>query len=247
MCRFCLLKHFPERESKTDGSYEIKIYIHNFYVEFNGIISFQKEGYHSKGIRWWNPSLPHGLKQSTFTIQLPIEIVPENEKDTSQCGEGTANGLSIVAKEVIQWDKENCNFNIKRYPCPGAKRGSAKQAFAPVLEKKMTLYNIFFETDKSRLLPNSFDELNKLADYLSKNKSTIIEISGHTDNTGAEEKNKKLSEARAKAVADYLVLKGIEKARISSKGYGSTMPIAKNDTEAGREQNRRVEFIIKNK
>ncbi len=90
-------------------------------------------------------------------------------------------------------------------------------------------------------------ELDKLIDYLNKNKNTTIEIFGHTDNTGAEEKNKILSAARAKAVADYLISKGIEKSRTSYKGYGSTMPIAKNDTEEGRQKNRRVEFVIKMK
>lgn len=115
------------------------------------------------------------------------------------------------------------------------------------INKIVTLQNIFFDTDKSELLPNSFEELDKLVQYLKDNSETIIEISGHTDNIGNEEHNKKLSEARAKAVADYLASNGIDKTRITYNGYGSSKPIATNDTDADRQENRRVEFIINKK
>jgi outer membrane protein OmpA-like peptidoglycan-associated protein len=72
----------------------------------------------------------------------------------------------------------------------------------------------------------------------------LITIIGNTDNTGNEEKNRILSEARAKAVAEYLTSKNIDKSRIKYTGYGSSKPIASNDTEEGKQQNRRVEFII---
>jgi outer membrane protein OmpA-like peptidoglycan-associated protein len=71
-----------------------------------------------------------------------------------------------------------------------------------------------------------------------------IEISGHTDNRGSAELNQKLSENRAKAVVDYLVAKGINPSRLEYKGYGKDQPIATNDTDAGRQENRRTEFKI---
>jgi outer membrane protein OmpA-like peptidoglycan-associated protein len=71
-----------------------------------------------------------------------------------------------------------------------------------------------------------------------------IEISGHTDKTGSEPVNFKLSEARAKTVVDYLVQKGVDQARMEFKGYGSLQPIADNATAQGRAKNRRVEFKI---
>jgi OOP family OmpA-OmpF porin len=105
------------------------------------------------------------------------------------------------------------------------------------------LDNILFETGKSHLLPGSFIELNRLADLLGDNPTMEIRINGHTDNKGNAEKNMALSEARAKAVYDYLVSKGI-KNRMEFKGYGSTKPLTTNDTEEGRRQNRRVEFEV---
>jgi len=113
--------------------------------------------------------------------------------------------------------------------------------------KNVVLDNVVFETDKSAILPSSFDELNQLVAYLQKNATTKIIISGYTDNTGTPEKNLLLSTSRAKAVADYLISKGIDKLRVSYKGYGSANPIASNDTEEGKAKNRRVEFKIGNK
>jgi outer membrane protein OmpA-like peptidoglycan-associated protein len=115
---------------------------------------------------------------------------------------------------------------------------------APTIGESVILRNLVFETNKTEILPSSYEELNKVADYLIKHNKNKIELSGYTDNTGKEEDNQKLSEARAKAVADYLINKGILKERISYKGYGSTKPIATNNTEEGKQENRRVEFMI---
>lgn len=116
--------------------------------------------------------------------------------------------------------------------------------FLPKLGETTTLKNIFFKTNKSELLSESFIELDKLVHYLSDMKKTSIIISGHTDSIGNAEQNKKLSEERAKAVANYLTSKGIDEVRIKFIGYGSTKPITTNDTEEDRQLNRRVEFII---
>lgn len=104
--------------------------------------------------------------------------------------------------------------------------------------------NIFFDTDKHDLKPESFIELKKLVELLKKNPGMRIEISGHTDNQGGKTHNQVLSENRAKAVYDFLVANGIPAARLSYKGYGDTKPIAGNDTEEGRAQNRRTEFKV---
>jgi outer membrane protein OmpA-like peptidoglycan-associated protein len=128
------------------------------------------------------------------------------------------------------WSKDVYNLNIDLIK---AKIG-----------KKVVLNNILFETGKSILTAGSYTELERLFNILKENAEIKIEISGHTDITGSEPLNLKLSEARAKAVVEYLVQKGIERTRIESKGYGSLQPIADNKTAAGRAKNRRVEFKI---
>jgi outer membrane protein OmpA-like peptidoglycan-associated protein len=108
----------------------------------------------------------------------------------------------------------------------------------------IVLKNIFFDFDKSTLRTVSFPELARLISLLEKVPSMKIEISGHTDSRGSEEYNQKLSESRAKTVVTYLIGKGISKSRLTYKGYGESKPIAKNDTDAGRQENRRTEFKI---
>jgi outer membrane protein OmpA-like peptidoglycan-associated protein len=109
---------------------------------------------------------------------------------------------------------------------------------------KVILNNIFFDTNKFDLKPESIAELQKLVDFLNVNPSLKIEISGHTDNVGNDQLNQTLSENRAKAVYQYLVDNKINPARLQYKGYGKTQPIATNDTDEGRGKNRRTEFKI---
>lgn len=109
---------------------------------------------------------------------------------------------------------------------------------------KVILTNIFFDTNKFDLKPESVAELQKLLDFLNLNPTIKIEVSGHTDNVGNDQLNQTLSENRAKAVYQYLVQNGIDASRLQYKGYGKTQPIATNDTEEGRSQNRRTEFKI---
>lgn len=106
------------------------------------------------------------------------------------------------------------------------------------------LNNIFFDVNKADLRPESFPELDRLVGLMGQNAKMQIQISGHTDNVGSDEANLKLSNDRAKAVMDYILKAGIEPTRISFKGYGEQMPLSSNDTEEGKQLNRRVEFTI---
>ncbi len=106
------------------------------------------------------------------------------------------------------------------------------------------LDNIYFDFDKATLRPESYEELDKLKDLLNKYPNMNIEISGHTDSKGSDEYNLQLSQGRADAVKAYLVENGIPDGRIISKGYGETQPEADNDTEEGRQINRRVQFTV---
>ncbi len=109
---------------------------------------------------------------------------------------------------------------------------------------KIILKNIFFDFDKATLRDESIPELKRVARVLEENSNIRIELSGHTDSRGSDSYNKRLSEKRAEAVVDYLVDHGIDKNRLESKGYGEEQPIATNETEEGRQKNRRTEFKI---
>lgn len=107
-----------------------------------------------------------------------------------------------------------------------------------------TFKNVLFDFDKAELLEVSIEELNQLYNYLDENSNLEIEIYGHTDSVGLNTRNKELSEQRAKAVADYLISKGLYASRIRFFGFGSTQPISDNETEEGRQKNRRVAFKL---
>lgn len=107
-----------------------------------------------------------------------------------------------------------------------------------------TLNNIFFDFDKSLLKSESGPELDRMVDLLNDKSTMQIEISGHTDNMGSDSYNMALSERRAKTVVAYLVRRGIPKKRLKVQFFGETRPVDTNDTEEGREKNRRVEFKI---
>lgn len=107
-----------------------------------------------------------------------------------------------------------------------------------------TINNLFFDLGKATLKPESEPELKRILQVMKENTALVIEISGHTDNTGSDEINNKLSLERANAVRENLLKGGIDQARIKTKGYGKSKPKADNATEEGRQINRRVEIEI---
>ena len=106
------------------------------------------------------------------------------------------------------------------------------------------LKNVFFETAKFDLKPESKVELDKLVHFLTVNKTLKIELDGHTDNVGDKKSNQLLSQNRAKAVYDYLIAHTIDSKRLSYKGFGDTRPKVKNDSDENRAINRRTEFKV---
>lgn len=104
--------------------------------------------------------------------------------------------------------------------------------------------NVFFGSGSARLDAKSAPLLDELAGVIGRCPGLVIEVGGHTDNVGSDAANQRLSEARAKSVAAYLVEKGIETGRIQPKGYGESQPVADNESAEGRGRNRRIEFAI---
>ncbi|MBT8122510.1 MAG: OmpA family protein [Gammaproteobacteria bacterium] len=104
--------------------------------------------------------------------------------------------------------------------------------------------NVTFATDSSNISPNFYDVLSSVALVLNEYEKTYVDITGHTDSTGAESYNMQLSVARANSVASYFKSQNVLAQRIYTQGMGETQPIASNDTPEGRAQNRRVEIVL---
>ncbi|MCC7244517.1 MAG: PD40 domain-containing protein [Saprospiraceae bacterium] len=132
-------------------------------------------------------------------------------------------------------------LNINLQPIGG---DSSTTTPAQAEGKPIVLRNIFFEVGAATLLSASNQELEQLIGLMRDNPRVRVQINGHTDNQGNDADNQKLSEARAKAVYDALIAKGIPAERLRYKGHGETRPVADNDTEEGRQLNRRTEFEV---
>ncbi len=110
--------------------------------------------------------------------------------------------------------------------------------------QSVDIENIYFETGKATLKPESFRSLNALIEFLNEYPNVRVEIGGHTDNVGSAEINQRISQERALSVAEYVIKQGVPAHRVVSKGYGFDKPKASNRTAEGRAQNRRVDFTI---
>lgn len=109
-----------------------------------------------------------------------------------------------------------------------------------------TAQAIYFKTGSAELDEASAPILNSVADIAGRCPEAKIEVTGHTDSVGSRDKNRQLSESRARSVVDYLTERGVARARIAARGFGDTRPVASNDTEANRAKNRRIEFRVVN-
>ena len=112
--------------------------------------------------------------------------------------------------------------------------------------KLFSLKSVFFDSAKWDLRPESTEELTRLYEYLEENPDLSIQINAHTDNVGSNKANQKLSQQRSQSVVEFLIEMGIDSSRLEAKGFGEEYPIAPNDSDEGRQENRRVEFMTKN-
>ncbi|HXG17764.1 MAG TPA: OmpA family protein [Methylomirabilota bacterium] len=108
----------------------------------------------------------------------------------------------------------------------------------------MTLESTFFDYNSSALKPGAMNKLSPLITFLREHPERNVTIEGYTDSLGSESYNLDLSQRRAETVRDFLIKNGVSPAQVTARGYGENFPVASNNTEAGRQQNRRVEIIV---
>lgn len=170
-------------------------------------------------------------------------INDENDKCPTVAGVARYEGCPIP-------DGDGDGINDEEDKCP-AVPGVASNGGCPEIKEEVkqkveyAAKNIFFNTGSAQLLKKSFKPLDEVVKILNENPTLLLDIEGHTDNTGKPEKNQALSEARANAVKAYLTSKGIDAGRLTAAGYGSDRPVADNKTTAGRAKNRRSELKLR--
>ena len=152
--------------------------------------------------------------------------------------------IPVNATYSLKYKNFTTDVDYTKMTVPADKEASYEVQIKIDPPKNIVLDNVYFETGKSTLKPNSYKALNDLVEVLQLKNKLIIEIQGHTDNVGKEDDNQKLSYERASQVKKYLLSKGISENRIVAKGYGSSIPIADNETETGKSKNRRTSLKI---
>ena len=135
--------------------------------------------------------------------------------------------------QALRAQSESVAENVRKRP---------REVVAP---GTFTLTDVLFEPGKATLRPGASNRLNELATYLRNNPEVNATVEGFTDSTGSRQTNERLSKARAEAVRQFLISAGIPSNRVVARGLGESYPIASNTTAAGRQQNRRVEVVLK--
>jgi outer membrane protein OmpA-like peptidoglycan-associated protein/tetratricopeptide (TPR) repeat protein len=187
-------------------------------------------------------------------ISATIEIIDNTKNEViASFKSNSVTGKYLVSMPAgknygISVHKEDYLFHSENFDLP--KSAEYQEVTKDIKLKNIAvgnsivLKNIFFDFNKSTLRQESENEIQQLVKLLSSVPTMKIEISGHTDNRGSDEYNKNLSNQRAKAVYNRLIEKGIDASRLTFIGYGEEKPIATNDTEEGRQLNRRTEFKV---
>ena len=189
-------------------------------------------------------------KKTESPINAKVDVVLKSRKTSSKVE--APNGKYEKEISVLGWYILNASAEGYLNGSDSVKVNSEedtpviKDIYLQKIEVGLTvrLKNIYFDYNKTTLKKESFIELNKVVDFLKQNAHVEIEIAGHTDSDGTDESNNTLSQGRSQAVVDYIISQGIDRSRLTAHGYGESKPIDTNDTEAGRANNRRVEFTV---
>ena len=183
-----------------------------------------------------------------LSLGVSIEIGSGVERERVIVSTAEAHAVTPETYSCPDRDRDGIPDNVDRCPdvagpmdnwgCPAYKKLVVQRDKLELKEK------LYFAYDQAVLQEISFPVLDEVAQALKDNKGFRVQVEGHASSEGGDDHNQTLSEQRAEAVLDYLVTHGIDKGRLASKGFGSSVPIDTNETVAGRENNRRVEFVV---
>ncbi|MCX7543995.1 OmpA family protein [Marinicella gelatinilytica] len=184
----------------------------------------------------------------------PVEPAPQLDSDGDGVSDqmdrcpNTPAGVEVdeYGCPITDGDDDNDGVPNSRDKCPDTRAGAVVDKDGCEVQVVIELQGVHFDFDKATLRPESIKILDAAVKTMGEHGTILVEVAGHTDSVGAESYNQDLSERRAKVVYDYLVDKGVEADRMTWKGYGENSPIATNETDEGRQRNRRTELQIQN-
>jgi outer membrane protein OmpA-like peptidoglycan-associated protein len=180
-----------------------------------------------------------------------LKAARADAEQARMAAEARARDAEAKAREAEQ-ARAQAEAEAKARAAEQAKTAALAKELAELKAKEtdrglvLTVGDVLFATGKAEVAAGGLRAIDKLADFLTQNPKRNVLIEGHTDNTGPEEFNLKLSQQRAEAVKSALVAKGVGAERVTTKGYGPKYPAVANDSASGRQQNRRVEVVVLN-
>ncbi len=174
------------------------------------------------------------------------------QKEKAQSDMAASQAASAAAVNAAQADASQSRLTAQQAEIDkAAMRARLSEQLNSILQTRDTarglivsMSDVLFDTGQYSLKPGAREKLAKVAGILLAYPGLNIEVGGYTDNVGGDEMNQKLSENRATSVRDYLVQEGVTTNSVSARGFGNTLPVASNDSSAGRQQNRRVELLV---
>jgi outer membrane protein OmpA-like peptidoglycan-associated protein len=190
-----------------------------------------------------------GREQAAQVAEKKAEIAKEEvelTKEAEACFSELAEKQAALAEKKATVAKEEARVTKRAVEQAAAIEQKLAELNAKETERglELTLRDVLFETDRADLKPQALEDLYPMVTFLREDPDRHILIEGHTDSMGSESYNRDLSQQRAAAVQHFLVRNGISPERITAHGYGKADPVASNNTEAGRQQNRRVEVVV---
>jgi outer membrane protein OmpA-like peptidoglycan-associated protein len=251
-----------ELEIRPDANNIRKAWIFNFVVEGPVLAIMSTDNpdgnriYDIPAQRIGGKSFPSGGLNFTFDNSEKSSIIlsiGDDKYEISFLGDKldnrTVSAYSSKKTPIIETIEEPKNKQPTKLPkestIPAPENNPVKWEGGEVKTgEKIVLKNVNFEITQAILLPESYPELEKLAKWMMREKTSKIRLEGHTDIIGDSKSNLELSEKRVQAVKNYLISKGIEAVRIKTQGFGDTRPLVKNGTTEERKSNRRVEFTL---